>query len=85
MRRNRKRFGRLGYWGIDEFRGDVSKVWMNDWGEGSRLFRKWRDGMGVVVIVGNGVVGGVNEMFWVIGVGTDSGTGIFKVNDALEF
>jgi len=33
----------------------------------------------------DGVVGGVEEMFWVIGVGMDSGAGIFKINDALEF
>jgi len=49
------------------------------------LFRKWRDGARVVVIMGNGVVRRVKEMFWVIRVGTDSGVGIFKVDDALEF
>ena len=68
---------------------------MNDWGRGSRFcgdqgwgagsFGKWRDGARVIVIVGNGVVRRVKEVFWVIRVGTDSGAGVFKVNDALEF
>ena len=49
------------------------------------MFRKWRDGARVVVIMGNGVVRRVKEVFWVIRVGTDSGAGVFKVNDALEF
>jgi len=49
------------------------------------LFRERRDGTRVVVIVGDGVVRGVKEAFWVIRVSTDSGAGIFKVDDALEF
>ena len=49
------------------------------------LFRNRRNGMGVIVIMGNGVVRRVKEVFWVIGVGMDLGTGIFKVDDALEF
>ena len=49
------------------------------------MFRERRDGTRVVVIMGNGVVRRVKEVFWVIGVGTDLGAGVFKVDDALEF
>jgi len=63
--------------------GDQGSVGTRDGGAG--FFRKWRDGMRVVVIVGDGVVRGVKEVFWVIRVSTDSGAGIFKVDDALEF
>ena len=49
------------------------------------MFGEWRDGTRVIVIMGNGVVGRVEEVFWVIGVGTDLGAGVFEVNDVLEF
>ena len=41
--------------------------------------------MRVVVIMGDGVVGRVKEMFWVIRVSTDSGASVFKIDDVLEF
>ena len=63
--------------------GDQGSVGTRDGGAG--FFRKWRDGMRVVVIVGDRVVGRVKEVFRVIGVNMDSGAGVFKVNGVLEF
>src|SRR5882762_3157885 len=93
--RDRERFRRLGHWGVDKFRGNVSEIWTNNWRWGSGFcgdlgwgvgwFREWGDGTGVIVIMGDGVIRRVEKVFWVIGVGTDSRAGVFKINDALEF
>ena len=93
--RDRERFWRLGHWGVDKFRGNVGKIWTNNWRWGSGFcgdlgwgvgwFREWGYGTGVIVIMGDGVIRRVEKVFWVIGVSTDSGVGVFKINSALEF